>query len=102
MIILIAVLLAIQVVLTLCVFGVLLRVAEHQKATWEETRDLRLTARTRVSRAAVQSGVAEPERELSRLGRASAARRVVFGGDGDSDLNRTLSQVKIPGGDEHE
>lgn len=53
---------------------------------------LSLNPRTRISQIAPQSGATTEEQVLSRLGRASAARRVVVGGDSDSKLNLDLDR----------
>lgn len=89
-VLIVALLIAILGVL-MVMLGVLFDMRRSAYDTVTEVRDLRLTSRTRVSRASVQSGVADPERKLVRLGRATKSRRVVVGGDGDSDLNRVLS-----------
>lgn len=47
---------------------------------------LRLTRRTRQNKAVMRDGAVSPERQLVRLGRASKGRRVVVGGDPDSQL----------------
>jgi hypothetical protein len=51
---------------------------------------LRLSGRTRQSKAAIRTGVVSEERELVRLGRTSKGRRVVVGGDPDSILTENL------------
>lgn len=98
MIYLIAGLLTIQTLLLMFIAGALVRQNDLQKASWEEIRNLRLVSRTRVKKASVQSGVADPEVQLSRLGRTTKSRRVVVGGDGDSDLNKVLSGFVSKGG----
>lgn len=55
-----------------------------------ELTELRLTARTRIRDYGVQSGEVSQEQQLERLGRASAARRVVVGGDDDSPQKQAL------------
>lgn len=56
----------------------------------DEVQDLRLTSRARISTAVMRSGEVSEERKLTRLGRASKARRVVIGGDDDSQLSSDL------------
>ena len=65
-----------------------------------ETRELRLTARTRVRTASVQSGPVTQEQSLVRLGRASAARRVIVGGDDDSQQKQDLQKQYTPRGED--
>jgi hypothetical protein len=62
-----------------------------------EVRELRLTSRTRVATASMRSGAATEEHELRRLGRASSARRIVVGGDDDSQLNKELDRASHRG-----
>jgi hypothetical protein len=57
-----------------------------------ETKSLRLKSRARIATASVQSGAVSEEQQLRRLGRASQARRIVVGGDDDSQLNQELNQ----------
>jgi hypothetical protein len=58
-----------------------------------ELKRLSLNPRTRISTIETQSGPVSEEKSGRRLGRASAAHRVVVGGDPDTqlymDLNRT-------------
>ena len=63
----------------------------------EEVRDLRLTSRTRISTAAIRNGPQSEEVELVRLGRASAGKRKVFGGEEDSLLNQRLERGSVRG-----
>lgn len=63
----------------------------------EETRQLRLNSRSRITTAAVRTGADGEEqhlRQMRRLGRATRAKRIVVGGDPDSEqyaaLNRTV------------
>src|SRR6188472_2499633 len=95
MTLLLVILLLLGDVLLVAILGVLLDVKRSERDVVNEVRDLRLTSRARVSRAAVRSGVAEPEVALRRLGRVAQPRRVVFGGDGDSTLNRVLGKVTV-------
>jgi hypothetical protein len=64
-----------------------------------EVRDLRLVSRTRISTASVRTGSHESdeERELVRLGRASTGKRMVFGGEEDSDLHQRLTRGSARG-----
>lgn len=57
----------------------------------EEIKGLQLNPRTRIGTLAPRSGAVSQEQELTKLGRASAARRVVVGGDPDSRLNTDLT-----------
>jgi hypothetical protein len=66
------------------------RLGDVLEANTQEVRELRLTSRTRIRDYSVQSGEVSAEQSLTRLGRASAAQRVVFGGDDDSDLHQDL------------
>lgn len=50
-----------------------------------------LNPRTRIGTLAPQSGATSVEQKLSKLGRASAARRVVVGGDSDSELHKQMN-----------
>lgn len=56
----------------------------------EKLNALRLTSRTRQSKATMRNGAVSEERELVRLGRSSKGRRVVVGGDPDSVLAQNL------------
>lgn len=57
-------------------------------------RQFQVNPRTRISTTSVQSGPVSPEQEGARLGRASRARRVVVGGDPDSEQ---YDRLVIPG-----
>jgi hypothetical protein len=59
-----------------------------------EVRDLRLVSRTRISTGSHES---DEERELVRLGRASTGKRMVFGGEEDSDLHQRLTRGSARG-----
>lgn len=63
---------------------------EVTRGTTDEVRDLRLKARTRISEYGVQSGEVSHEQHMKRLGRASFGRRVVVGGDDDSQQKQDL------------
>ena len=65
-----------------------------------ELRELRLHYRTRIAQASVQSGAVSDEQKLERLGRASAARRVVVGGDDASVQKQNLIRQTRVGGEE--
>lgn len=83
----------ISLVLVVCV-GILLRLGDLVKATKDNTHEveeLRLTSRARISRVGIQSGAVTQEQKLQRLGRASIGRRIVVGGDDDSQLNHDLT-----------
>lgn len=62
-----------------------------------EVKALKLQNRTRIRQASTRTGAVTEEQQLRRLGRASAARRVVVGGDGDSDLNKALERQSLRG-----
>ena len=55
-------------------------------------KEVRLATRTRQSTASMQSGAITQEQKLKRLGRATVAKRVVVGGDEDSELHTNLSR----------
>lgn len=58
----------------------------------EETRNLRLKSRARVTTASIQSGPLSEEAELRRVGRHSTGRRKVVGGDPDSEQRQNLER----------
>lgn len=68
----------------------------YARETRTEVTGIRLNTSTRQSRASIQSGVEAPEKELVRLGRASRGRRVVVGGDPDSQLSQELTHSLGP------
>lgn len=74
----------------------LMRVVKVTKNLHGEMRELRLTSRARISQTKVRSGAVTDEETLVRLGRASKAKRVVVGGDPDSNLHTNLS-TRLPG-----
>jgi hypothetical protein len=102
MILLLAILVLLGDVLLGAILVALLDIKRSDSDMVDEVRSLRLVSRARMKRAAVRSGVAEPEVELRRLGRVAQPRRVVFGGDGDSELNKVLGKVQTGEGDEGE
>lgn len=65
----------------------------------EELRQLRLSSRARVKTMSVQSGARTEEQELVRMGRATRAKRVVFGGDPEApqftNLGGTLPEGEL-------
>lgn len=63
----------------------------------EEVQSLRVTSRTRVSTLVADTPESKEIRTLRRLGRASVGRRVVVGGDDDSQLNRNLENGSLRG-----
>ncbi len=91
MTLLLVILMILADVLLAAILGTLLDMKRSAQDTVDEVRDLRLTSRTRVRRAKVQTGVPSREEKLVRLGRSSASTRLVVGGDDDSQLNRILS-----------
>ena len=91
---------ALIVLLTLCVvaLAVLVAVTGQQlrkvvTENTEELRTLRLDSRARVSTVSMRTG-ADPEaprlRQLRRLGRQAQGKRVVVGGDPESDQHQAL------------
>lgn len=58
----------------------------------QETRDLRLTSRTRIAQAKVRNTPVTDTQRLVRLGRDTQAKRVVVGGDPTSPLHTNLSR----------
>lgn len=83
-----------------CLIWVLLALSVHLtirqtkalEALADETRELRLTSRAKVSTAAVRNQPMSEEQKLVRLGRSSRAKRVVVGGDPDSELHTNLGK----------
>lgn len=69
----------------------------YAQDTSTEVSETKAFFRSRISRASMQSGETSPERELTRLGRATAARRVVVGGDPDSQLHTDLTKTDSSG-----
>lgn len=53
---------------------------------------LSLNPRTRIAQATMQSGARVPEQDLKQLAHTSRAKRVVVGGDEDSEQYRQLSR----------
>ena len=94
MLLAIVVLLILLDVMVVACLGTLLEIRRNTQDTMTEVRDLRLTARTRVRRAKMQNGATSDEQKLERLGRASVGRRVVVGGDPDSELHRVMMNPK--------
>jgi hypothetical protein len=90
------------VTLLVCIVGLLVvllvrmnTVLEYQRGIYQTTQDLKrlsLNPRTRTTQASFQSGATSLEQGLTRLGRASAARRVVVGGDEDSQLYMDMAR----------
>jgi len=74
----------------------LTRLGRTIKENTAEVRELRLTARTRISTVAVRTGAnAEDEvklRQLRRLGRQTQGKRVIVGGDELSDQHQQLAR----------
>lgn len=65
-----------------------------------QTNKLMLNPRTRQSVAAMQSGATDEIQEGRALGRASVAKRVVVGGEDDSQQKRALQgQIGIDDGE---
>ena len=77
----------------------MLKMVEALEENTAELTRLRIAkANSRMSRAGMQSGATSEEQLLRRLGRASVGRRVVVGGDPDSELNQNLEQQNPLGG----
>jgi len=64
--------------------------ALNRKTT--ELKSLSLNPRTRIAQASMQSGAVTPEQQGKRLAQASKAKRVVVGGDEDSEQHRRMSR----------
>ena len=73
---------------------------EAQVTLLTKVRDLQLNPRTRMSTIQVQSGPISDDQEAHRVGRATAARRVVVGGEEESELNQNLHRQYSGGEDE--
>lgn len=71
-------------------------VREYARGTHKAVMDVKRQVHTRQSRASMQSGATTDEQRLTRLGRASAARRVVVGGELDSQLYQDLDHSLNP------
>lgn len=69
-----------------------LRDIHRSEEKLDKLTSLSLNPRTRFSQASMQSGATVPEQELQRLAHASRAKRVVVGGDEDSEQYRQLGQ----------
>lgn len=96
MIYIITLLLVVVCVLLWLILKRMAQLMDFQLQTAHEVRELRLTSRARVSKASMQSGEVSHEQKLVRLGRASTGRRIVVGGDDDSQLNKNLSTTTNP------
>lgn len=66
-------------------------IVTYARETHREVMEVKLHTRTRQNKVSVQSGPKSQEQLLSKLGRASSARRVVVGGDPDSELNQNIN-----------
>jgi hypothetical protein len=64
---------------------------EYNRTIYREVMGIKRQTFPRISRASMQSGKVSEEQHLARLGRASAARRVVVGGDADSQQYKNLA-----------
>lgn len=85
------------IIALLCgVVHLLSKIERNTRDSLVEIRDLRLTSRARVKRARLKTGVPDEEDQLVRLGRVAQPRRVIFGGDNDSELNRVLAGLPEP------
>lgn len=74
----------------------LMEIARNTRGLGQEIKELRLTSRTRVRQAGVQSGPVSDEQVLSRLGRVSVGRRVVVGGeDGSEQKTKMKRGIKV-------
>jgi hypothetical protein len=99
--------LLISIVGLLCVLNTTLlvvdfRVREAFNELTSEVRELRLRSRTRITQAAVRTGPITEEAQLTRLGHASAARRVVVGGEDEAPQKQRLIKQTRVGGDSEE
>ena len=74
----------------------------YARATKREVAGIKTTVRTRQSVLSVSSGPVTKEQQLTKLGRASSARRVVVGGDPDSELNGSLMTHRVQEGADDE
>lgn len=64
----------------------------YQSGRLDDIFRAQINPRTRIGGpVAIQSGAVSEEQELERLGRASHGRRIVVGGDDDSQLNKDLA-----------
>lgn len=76
-------------------------VLSYERESYTELQTIKrhqLNPRTRIGGPiAVQSGEVSEEQHLARLGRASSARRIVVGGDHDSQLNNDLANQAVVG-----
>lgn len=87
--------LIVQLIVVAVVLSVLvLRLSKDVRDNTAETRELRLMSRTRISTISTQSGATTEEQILRRLGRASTGRRIVVGGDRDSQLHKDLTTAE--------
>lgn len=65
---------------------------EKNSRLLRDIRQFQINPRTRMSTVQMRSGPVTEEKQVERLGRASTARRVVVGGDPDSQLHGNLSR----------
>lgn len=91
-----------DIVATLALVAIVVLIIEvrHNKRAREELiheiQELRLKSRARVGQTGIQSGAVTQEQKLRRLGRASVGRRIVVGGDDDSQLKKDLTTYEPP------
>ena len=71
---------------------VLSDVRQYQRETFREVMRIKRTRRTRQTRASMRNGVETQEHKLVELGRATQGKRVVVGGDPESELYQALSR----------
>lgn len=64
---------------------------QYCRETQTKLNDVSKQVHTRQSVVSVQSGPVTQEQQLARLGRHSVGRRVVVGGDEDSQLHQNLT-----------
>lgn len=88
--VLLALILFTLVACTLFLGAVLRNLGHRIEYNSEELRSLRLRSRARIRDASMQSGPVTKEQELIRAGRAAQGKRVVFGGEPDSEQSRRL------------
>lgn len=81
------------IALSLMVWACTRNIVEAITENTEELRNLRLKSRVRINTASMQSGAKTDEQALARMGRATFGKRVVVGGDQDSELHTGLSRA---------
>lgn len=85
------VMLSVVIILLVCLVVGMSHVRDALDRVAVRLDELRLSGRTVQRQAVMRNGVVTEERHLSRLARMSKSSRQVFGGDPDSELNRSLA-----------